>query len=369
MKSMIIIVDSKVDYFSNPNDIFNKNIAVEPGMTFWPIFYNIAISNNFKIYELQDAIKNNINCNNAFGISFEGGFITNQLFNKLGIKKSIIYSAESPNVAFNFYKNLNKITNGYNYIFLFSGCKKYLKNNSNKFYNFYFPNDKEYQTGLDFENRNLLCFVSSAKSNRSVNYSSFLSRLIRHPRYIYYKILKKCYPIFYTFNDLYEIRFKYIIELANSSNFFLFGRGWDLARKYDNEINKLKFINLPKEIINKHSLLQNFKFILCFENCDFEGYVTEKIFDAFLNGSVPVYYGTDLIKNLIPNNCFINAKDFKCPKELLLHLESISEFQWRNYQYNIKAYIESQEYNKFTSENLAQSFIQCIKKSYSEQEI
>ena len=133
---MIIIVDSKVNYFKSPNDIFNKNIALEPGMTFWPIFFNEATKKGYKVYELQEVIKSNLKFDNAYGISFEGGSMTNFYFSKYNIKKSIVFTAESPNVALKFYRNLNTNIDGYKNVFLFSGCQSYINNTAIKFHSF-----------------------------------------------------------------------------------------------------------------------------------------------------------------------------------------------------------------------------------------
>lgn len=43
---------------------------------------------------------------------------------------------------------------------------------------------------------------------------------------------------------------------------------------------------------NKRAYLRQFKFNLCLENSDSEGYVTEKIFDAISAGCIPVYWGS-----------------------------------------------------------------------------
>lgn len=43
---------------------------------------------------------------------------------------------------------------------------------------------------------------------------------------------------------------------------------------------------------NKRAYLRQFKFNLCPENSDSEGYVTEKIFDAISAGCIPVYWGS-----------------------------------------------------------------------------
>lgn len=54
----------------------------------------------------------------------------------------------------------------------------------------------------------------------------------------------------------------------------------------DDEL-KIKFAN------NKLEYLKQFKFNLCPENTNFNGYVTEKIFDAIISGCIPIYWGSN----------------------------------------------------------------------------
>ena len=44
---------------------------------------------------------------------------------------------------------------------------------------------------------------------------------------------------------------------------------------------------------DKEAYLRTFKFNICAENDNTEGYVTEKLFDAFLAGCIPLYYGSN----------------------------------------------------------------------------
>lgn len=52
------------------------------------------------------------------------------------------------------------------------------------------------------------------------------------------------------------------------------------------------------------------KFTLCFESTKNEGFVTEKIMDAFYADTIPVYYGSDTVKDVFNENAFINVADY-----------------------------------------------------------
>lgn len=49
--------------------------------------------------------------------------------------------------------------------------------------------------------------------------------------------------------------------------------------------------NIGGSIDKKIKWLENYKFNICFENSSFPGYLTEKLFDAYQAGCVPIYWG------------------------------------------------------------------------------
>jgi hypothetical protein len=62
---------------------------------------------------------------------------------------------------------------------------------------------------------------------------------------------------------------------------------------------------------SKYPLAKDYRFMLCFENDLFPGYITEKLLDAYLCGTVPLYWGDLGQDPLINPKAFVNLKDFK----------------------------------------------------------
>lgn len=71
--------------------------------------------------------------------------------------------------------------------------------------------------------------------------------------------------------------------------------------------------NIGGNIDNKIEWLKSYKFNLCFENSSYPGYLTEKLFDAFLAGCVPIYWGDTSLRNHknVANNKKDICMDFK----------------------------------------------------------
>lgn len=76
-------------------------------------------------------------------------------------------------------------------------------------------------------------------------------------------------------------------------------------------------------------LYRRYKFTLAFENSFSPDYVTEKLFDPLLVGSVPVYRGAEDVVELAPHpDCYIDARDFSSAADLgryLAHLDAHDE--------------------------------------------
>lgn len=52
------------------------------------------------------------------------------------------------------------------------------------------------------------------------------------------------------------------------------------------------------------------KFTLCFESTKHEGFITEKITDAFFAETIPVYFGSDTAKDIFNPKAFIHVPDY-----------------------------------------------------------
>ncbi|XP_051881127.1 4-galactosyl-N-acetylglucosaminide 3-alpha-L-fucosyltransferase 9-like [Pristis pectinata] len=123
----------------------------------------------------------------------------------------------------------------------------------------------------------------------------------------------------------------------------------DHARvKYYNELYKYVEINTYGQAFGEYlsnidfiPTISQCKFYLSFENSIHEDYITEKLYNALLAGSVPVVLGPsrENYENYIPANSFIHVDDFLSPKELADYLHMLdgneylymSYFKWRKY--------------------------------------
>jgi hypothetical protein len=170
-------------------------------------------------------------------------------------------------------------------------------------------------------------------------------------------------------NSLYSKRLECIkwFEKKHNADFHLFGFNWDkrfIISRYKiirlfNRINFLTKIfsynfkcykgTVKRSLKNKLSTLKNYKFSFVFENSSENGWITEKLFHCFFSLTVPIYIGAPNINKYIPKNCSINFYDFKNYDELYNYLKQIKKKEYLNYIKNIKIFLSSSKYKKFTS--------------------
>ena len=117
------------------------------------------------------------------------------------------------------------------------------------------------------------------------------------------------------------------------------------------------------EVNFKSDILTNAKFSYCYENIkDLPNYITEKIFDSFLSGCVPIYWGANNIGEYIPTNCFVDRRHFKDTAEVHRYLMSITPEEYLQYQTNISAFLNSEKAQLFSVENFASTVANSIAK-------
>ena len=90
-------------------------------------------------------------------------------------------------------------------------------------------------------------------------------------------------------------------------------RSTDFFRlKFIEKLNKYKqidmggkYLNNVGYISNKIEFLSSYKFSIAMENSEGDGYVSEKIIDSFLAGTIPIYYGDYMVEEFINPKAFI----------------------------------------------------------------
>lgn len=184
-----------------------------------------------------------------------------------------------------------------------------------------------------------------------------------------------------TANDdriLYPERVKAIrwFEKNAPQDFDLYGVDWDLPVVGNGLIGKVErrfwralsriiklrpFHSYRGRVVQKKDVLRRTRFAICYENVrDLPGYITEKIFDCFFSGCVPVYWGANNIADHIPDNCFIDRRNFRDTEDIYKFLKEIREEEFIGYQQHIVAFLQSDAAYPFASEFFAETIANTI---------
>ncbi len=177
-------------------------------------------------------------------------------------------------------------------------------------------------------------------------------------------------------SELYSKRVEAIkwFELNHPGDFDLYGTNWDrntfFGSRWLGLLNKLKItrkIFAPKfpsyngSVKRKKPVLEKYKFAICYENArDHHGYITEKIFDCFFAGCIPIYWGAENITNYIPKNTFIDKKKYVSYEDLYLYISTMKQNEYEEYINNIVNFLTSKNSSQFSNDHFARTIIDRI---------
>jgi len=247
-------------------------------------------------------------------------------FNKF--KKKILFHYEPPNVMPEICCDIKGLTKIYNKVFFT------WKTGIPKINYFYFPQSHD-RIFPDYWKRAERRFLTIINSNR---------KTIFRPK------------------ELLTERIRAIIFFSKTNDIDLYGFDWDKPPLFPYWFHKSAIKKVYKgSVKDKYKTLSEYNFALAFESCSLGGYITDKIFDCFLVGTIPIYLGAPDIKEYIPENCFIDKRNFKNYEELREFLKSLTESEIKTYKENARRFLESEKYKPFTKEYFAKIFVEaCI---------
>lgn len=133
-------------------------------------------------------------------------------------------------------------------------------------------------------------------------------------------------------NELYSARRQAIEWFASNhpDDLDLYGVGWSPE----------EFGVYRGRVKSKHETLKGYRFSICYENAaGYPGYITEKIFDCFKAGCVPIYLGAPNIADYVPADCFVDRRQFSSDADLHRFISTINEDAYLAYLDRIETFL------------------------------
>lgn len=96
------------------------------------------------------------------------------------------------------------------------------------------------------------------------------------------------------------------------------------AGKVDSGGRYLNNIEEKNGVADKFVFLSRYRFSLALENCQHNGYCTEKIYQSFAAGNIPIYWGDPCVENWLNEKAFINCNHFTNPEDAVAYIMDIS---------------------------------------------
>lgn len=182
-------------------------------------------------------------------------------------------------------------------------------------------------------------------------------------------------------NELYSERLRAVEFFARTAEIDLYGVGWAHApfqlgetwvprsgRRIGHHLRTWWLARRPTPELaaaraayggplrDKAQTLGRYRFALVIENMALEGWVTEKIFDCFYTGTVPVYFGAPDVERWIPRECFIDMRLFDSYEDLGRYLRSLSDAEVGAYREAARDFVGSDAFRPFSKQAHAEVF-------------
>jgi hypothetical protein len=131
---------------------------------------------------------------------------------------------------------------------------------------------------------------------------------------------------------------------------FLYGHRVAYREDFFKALSKYKKVDAPGRSMNnmpsmdsmftgdiwerKRQFLRPYKFTISFENNSYPGYQTEKLYDAMLEWSIPIYCGDPYIHEIFNTKSFVNAFEFLNPKygSVVRRVEKATQMDFKDFR-------------------------------------
>jgi Glycosyltransferase family 10 (fucosyltransferase) C-term len=274
-----------------------------------------------------------------------------------GARPGVLTSLEPPVIAWELYYRLPQLSARFPIAFLFGGAAERIAPGCT-FRRLLFPQVRRpgEVPWPDWSQRRLLV---SIVANKAIVRS--FTRWFDQPREV--SVKRELASLRYgpLATDLYIERLKAVAQFAGRPDFDTFGQGWDRRHPAVPERLHAAFLRAYRGPADgKLATLAQYRFALCLENSSFPGYISEKIFDCFFAGTVPLYLGAPDIRDFIPAETFVDLRQFRDYAAVEHFLDSLDERSTRRYIDAAAHFLNSPAFANFSHERFARDMVDAL---------
>ena len=297
-------------------------------------------------------------------VLWDFGSLARRPLTRDGSREFVAWSLESPLVAHRAYHRLDSISREASYVLGFPGVAALVADDGAPFGPIFWPNTLPVERSHPaWSERRLAVMINSNKAVRSLRGQIDLREPYRSARRAAAALLATTYRLRAQWQvpDLYQERLRLIEAFSSDPGFDLYGIGWDASVAGASTHFRAALARCHRGAASdKHETLSGYRFALCLENTRFPGYISEKLFDCFFTGTIPVYLGAPDVADYIPKDTFISADSHADYHELLTHLRNLDAEEVEMHLSAAKRFRSSAAFKRFTEDQFLGSMMSAI---------
>jgi len=106
-----------------------------------------------------------------------------------------------------------------------------------------------------------------------------------------------------------------------------------------------------------YETLSNYEFSLCYESMGIKGFISEKLFDCLMVGTIPIYLGAPDVPERIPKDCFVDRRQFGSYADLHHFIDRMSASEKRRRRESGREFFNSVDFRPYSMGHFAECFI------------
>jgi hypothetical protein len=276
-----------------------------------------------------------------------------------GARPAALVSFEPPVIAWWLYYQLEEISARFPHVFLFDGARDRVALTS-RFHPLRFPQPCPHPrpTGQTWSQRRFLVMINSNKARPR---GRDIARWLDRPREVSLK--RELAGLRYrpVVRDRYRARLQAIEAFSGLDDFDLYGEGWAVRHSaVDPGLHAAAQRVYRGMADEKLGLLARYRFALVYENSNFPGYITEKLFDCFYARCIPIYSGAPDVAQYVPPGAFVDLRHFASFAELERFLRAVSEEDAKRYIDAAHAFLASPDFELFCADRFARDLVDAL---------
>ena len=324
----VFAYSTNIEFFLNGAVLDNELAACFPGASVWPAARRVAESRGWDFgtadVVLERIQSGQVQASDVRVIQEEDSALGAALI-RAGARPSLLLCGESPLFARDFYRQLDRYSEGFSDALLFRGALSCTAATTQG-HVLHFPGFHRgtHPAIQPWQSRGDVVMVAGNKYWRHEGIP-----IPERVKRSWHTIKDRSHYEWLRVYQLHDRRLAYVVSLYEAGLLTLFGRGWDvlhhLPTHWREELTRVDVRARALGPTEKQATVSGFKFTLAMENFEYPGYVTEKIIDALAAGSIPLYWGAPDIDDFIPADLFVDLRKFSSPQDLIAYLAAMDE--------------------------------------------